>query len=436
MHDGPDPDRGAPSTSLTATRARRWIPGSATRFVLAALSALLAFVASEVLLRRFSPAGDPMHWMKVQATLPLRSVPSQHPPGLRLTVMPEPALPGLRGPITFTTNNAGFRGGWLAIPKPADEYRIFMVGGSTTETLTLDDRDAPTAVLERFLRARLPGRNVRVYAAAKSGDHSNHHLAMISQRLMHLQPDMVIVFLGINDVRAGAARVRYDEYEWDPLAPLGDPYMVAESKRLRFLALLRGAADEWQIARHVERVFTRWRADPSRVDRMTPPTFDELLRWFNHTGRTLPTDIALRCRIAREKPMVDRPPAEDLEGFRANVRSMIGAVQANGARAVLVTQKTTWDDPIDPRLQRWLWMNAVGAVRYPTSAMAAAMAHYNEETRRAAQQASAGLYDFARAVPGTAELFYDDVHFTIEGARVFGEGLGEVVLREIAASGR
>ena len=57
----------------------------------------------------------------------------------------------MKGPNVFTTNNMGFRGDELTMPKPANEFRIFMVGGSTTECLYLDDSKALTRVLQNEL---------------------------------------------------------------------------------------------------------------------------------------------------------------------------------------------------------------------------------------------------------------------------------------------
>ena len=120
---------------------------------------------------------------------------------MRLVTEPEDGLPGVKGPNVFTTNNMGFRGDELTMPKPANEFRIFMVGGSTTECLYLDDSKAITRVLQNELNQQpLNNLTVKVYNAGKSGDAIDDHCSMIVQRIVQLQHDMIILFAGINDL--------------------------------------------------------------------------------------------------------------------------------------------------------------------------------------------------------------------------------------------
>ena len=95
-------------------------------------------------------------------------------------------------------NEYGFRGDSVIVPKPKEEYRIFMVGGSTTECLYIDD----SLAVNKQLQDRLLDKNAKVYGAGKSGDDTPDHLAMIGHRILHLDPDMIVLFCGINDLRS------------------------------------------------------------------------------------------------------------------------------------------------------------------------------------------------------------------------------------------
>jgi hypothetical protein len=55
-------------------------------------------------------------------------------------------------------------------------------------------------------------------------------------------------------------------------------------------------------------------------------------------------------------------------------------------------------------------------VRYREADLDAAMEHYNDAMRRAAAASGAPLFDLARAIPKSADFFYDDVHFNVAGA--------------------
>src|SRR5262249_34797705 len=156
----------------------------------------------------------------------------------------EDGLPGMKGPNVFTTNNMGFRGDDLIMPKPANELRIFMVGGSSTECLYLDDARTITRVLQDKL-SREPANNltVKVYNAGKSGDAIDDHCSMIVHRIVHLQPDVIILFAGINDLTRSMRN--YDYLHYLPDTP---------PDRFRYLKYL---ATESQIVRRFYYLFNR-----------------------------------------------------------------------------------------------------------------------------------------------------------------------------------
>ena len=350
--------------------------------VLALLSLGATLLAVELLLRLFHPFPDPLVRMKrvVPVSWPGTGyVPSAYPPHARNRVHSEPGLPGMDTlPRTFSTNGLGYRGDSLAMPKPAGEVRVFMVGGSTTECVFLDDREAVTRRLQDRLRAAYPGLDVRVYGAGKSGDRSWDHVAMVSQRIAHLQPDAIVVFAGINDLFAGAN---------------GRDYLMRDTARPPTLkVLLAEAATEFQLPRLVLRAFSR--VDPSEVD--------------------IRSEYRRLSARARALPLADGPPREDVRPYEENLRTLAGVARAQGARVLFMTQASTWNAR-DPRPGEWHWM--VGTrVRYREADLDAALERYNDAMRRAAAASGAPVFDLARSIPKTADFFYDDVHFNVAGA--------------------
>jgi len=350
--------------------------------VLALASLLGTLLVVEVLLRLFHPLPDPLLADKrvVPVAWPGSAyVPSAYSPHFLKHVHADPGLPGMDTlPRTFSINNLGFRGDSLAIPKPPGEVRVFMVGGSTTACVFLDDRETVTRRLQDRLRAAYPGLEVRVYGAAKSGDRSWDHVAMVSQRIAHLQPDVIVVFAGMNDLFAGAN---------------GRDYLMRDTAQSPTLGgLLTQAATELQLPRLVVRAFSR--SDPGAVD----------IRGEHRR-------LAAR---ARALPPANRPPRENVRPYEENLRTLAAVARAQGARMVFMTQATTWNSR-DPRPSEWHWM--VGTrVRYREADLDAAMERYNEAMRRAGAASGAPVFDLARSIPKSADFFYDDVHFNVVGA--------------------
>ena len=100
---------------------------------------------------------------------------------------------------TITINNYGFRGDDITKSKPADTYRIFMMGGSTMEgDLTADYQTIP-AYLEKKFSEKSLAKNVQVINAGCSSCHSYHETMKIKNKILEFEPDMIVVYDGWND---------------------------------------------------------------------------------------------------------------------------------------------------------------------------------------------------------------------------------------------
>ena len=96
-------------------------------------------------------------------------------------------------------NSGGFRiEGEVSMPKPPDEIRIFVVGGSTVVQGTTLADSIPGAI-EAALRADGWPR-ARVYNFGVTAFLSGQELSLLVHRLAYLQPDLVIAYDGGNDL--------------------------------------------------------------------------------------------------------------------------------------------------------------------------------------------------------------------------------------------
>ncbi|MBM4246763.1 MAG: SGNH/GDSL hydrolase family protein [Deltaproteobacteria bacterium] len=111
-----------------------------------------------------------------------------------------------------STNAQGLRHDRPIEDKPAGRFRIVCVGDSVTFGYRIplvfpdapehyDRNDAPYAGrLERMLRAQYPGRDVEVIALAVPGFTSFQGRLLLEQTIGWLEPDVVILSFGFNDV--------------------------------------------------------------------------------------------------------------------------------------------------------------------------------------------------------------------------------------------
>lgn len=144
----------------------------------------------------------------------------------------------------FSIGSQGYRGRDVTMPKPPGEYRIAWVGGSSTmDTDIAKDSDTACARLETMLRES--GFNARVINAGTPGWTSYESLLNFHLRLKYLQPDLLIVGDGWNDlttrVVSPVAYYTSDNGGAKAGAPVRFP-LCERSTILRTLRILTGKA--------------------------------------------------------------------------------------------------------------------------------------------------------------------------------------------------
>jgi lysophospholipase L1-like esterase len=109
---------------------------------------------------------------------------------------------------TVTINSHGFRGEELGQGKMDDEeYRIFVLGGSALYGIfaTSDNTTIP-GYLQEFYNEFTTDRDVRVINAGVNGHESFAETYIMKNKIIDLDPDLIIVFDGWNDLGAPLER--------------------------------------------------------------------------------------------------------------------------------------------------------------------------------------------------------------------------------------
>ncbi len=366
--------------------------------LLATVSLAAVLLGAEIALRVFAPFPDPyggLDRLKVNQYIRF-----EYPRHYAAVTEAENGLPGVSGRNHFTTNNMGLRGGDLVQPKPGDEYRVFLVGGSTFECFYLDDRDEIGRVLEDALPPMPGGRRAKVYNAGLSGAASDDHVALISQRLVHLEPDLIVVQAGINDLTRSIFGFDYLHFV-DPSLAAGRPWY----KRL---------AMHSQLVRRLHRLKTRMTPDARTLQESRP----------------LVTNYAGQIGLQRTGLPATSPPRTDEHSYAANLRSIAGVARVHGFGLAFVTQQTTWNSPVDPGARDWSWMRYRDGVTYGEREMDAAMERLNDTMRAVGAENGVPVFDLAAWLPKSLDYFYDDCHFNTAGAAEAGKRLAGFIAGE------
>ena len=354
----------------------------------------LVFLTVDVVLRIVAPFPSPY---SDPALLTVnRYIRFEYPRNYAAVTEAESGLAGVSGRNRFTTNNMGFRGGELVRPKPPGEFRVFLVGGSTFECFYLDDRDEIGRVVQNALPVAPDGRAAKVYNAGLSGAASDDHIAMIGQRIVHLEPDLIVVFAGINDLTRSIFGFDYLHYV--------DPNVHGR-------AWYKRVAMTSQIVRRLHRLKTRMTPDARTLQESRP----------------LVSNYAGRAGLQRTGAVADNPPRTDEGSYARNLRSVVGIARNNGIRLVFMTQPTTWNSSVDTQARERSWMRYRDGVTYREADMDAAMERLNDTMRAVAAKSGLPVCDLARRLPKSLEYFYDDCHFNIAGALETGMQLADFI---------
>jgi lysophospholipase L1-like esterase len=291
---------------------------------------------------------------------------------------PPPGSPA--GPH-IVINDRGFRGGPIAVPKPAGTIRVIVLGGSVVFDIHANHGEV------EVINAGVPG-----HASADS-------LGRLATQIWMLQPDEVLLVHGWNDLKL-LGRVDPDHPLLERIAPY-DP-------RADPLQNDRGFLD--RLLSHSQ-VYVKLRT-----------------RWF--LARTNP---GIEGALDGGGKGIERDWAWGERQFRLDLALLAEACRAIGARPVFVTEASLATPDATEEARRRIEYDYVG-FDHPTLVRAYAL--FNDAVREVGRSRGVPVLDLDRALSGRPELFADHVHTTAAGSRAYADAAAAFVAAELDAAPR
>ncbi len=391
-------------------RARPWLVNS----TLALVSVSATFAIAEFALRITTPP--------LPVVLHLLHTPNQ----TTKFVPHRGIMPGVTYETSnFTTNAAGLRGD----PVPNDQrLRILAIGGSSTEALFLDDKDAWPHVMQEELTAKL-GRPVWVGNAGKSGLNTFSHATQFYFQLPELQPKIAVVTAGINDlnqcISGGLQAVR------DNASAIRKEHYFDGYQQHVFQQVLTDRPDlRWRVTQLIDKAWQRWVEPPRTIQ-------------FDHAVQDEAGAFYIGQRLRRiNAAKLDTPPdiSECVNAFSYNLKLIAAMARKNHVTLLFVTQGSLYRADLTPDEEELLWFGAKDAnpfgekppaEYYTAAAMAQMLGEYNRATINVCAAEHVACWITDEHVPKTTESYYDDVHLNIQGSRTLGKSLAAFLARII-----
>jgi len=272
-------------------------------------------------------------------------------------------------------NSLGYRNDELSLEKPNGVYRIVVLGGSSTYDVSIKDNAKTfTAQLEKLLKEDYGYENVQVINAGVPGYNSWEMLVNLEFRVLDLDPDLVIIYEGTNDVHARL--VEPSAYRGDDLGRR-QVWQAPHVPLWEHSALLRILSRAMNITRQV-----------SVDDFVSAPTY---VSWPFESR--LDEDNLDPAEILKQNPPIY---------FRRNLENMVAIAKKHDVQILF----STW--AYSPNL------NDYASKDY--------YQHGFQENNNVVKEVSADqqipLFDFAEVMPQDAEYWADGRHVNEVGALV------------------
>lgn len=264
-------------------------------------------------------------------------------------------------------NSLGFRGPEISVPKPPGTFRIACLGGSTTfGTYSSSDETTWPAFLQQKIQQRCPHLRVEVINAGVPGYRLAESRINLLQRVVPIDPDLVIVYHACNDISSQQARA------------FGSQSQIASQPMIG----------------------TQWLTRHSLL-------FDKLAK-----------NIRIMQTPATEPHRRDRLPDSAVRTYRQHLESLLAECRDRNIPAALCTMATQFRADQPENIQR----KAAGTALYYNEYLSVeglihAYRTFNEALQTVAEEHRLPSADLVAAVPGQSRYFGDSVHFTDAGCR-------------------
>lgn len=345
---------------------------------------LVVFILLEVLLRIY----DPFRF-RIKANRIILPVNQEE-------IIENRINPKLDSVITVTRNSLGFRG--PDTPHQFSEYvSIITVGGSTTECHFLSDQKTWPSLLGKYLGQYFE--KTWINNAGFDGHSTYGHQVLLDDYIKKLKPDFVVFLTGVNDI----------EYE-------GPSYFDKLNIKNTYPDLAHFLYNNSEVINVAVNISRGARA-----------------KKFNNTTQEMKIPGSMGNLLMTQKEINDRLVIQEkfLEGYVERISALIDTCKLNNILPVFITQPGLYGKGVDSITGVNLTMAKVED-GMNGELLESLLGLYNNKVIDVCRTKAIPFIDLAAMMPKNSLYYYDQTHFTNEGAELVAR-LVEEKMRDILA---
>jgi len=383
--------------------------------ILVVVSIAIALTFVEIILDRTQPGSDKvLHFVNTPNTV------------MRFKPAPD-IMPGIEyEQSAFSVNNIGLRGDDYT---PDTEKHIVVVGGSSVEALYVDDGDAWPYVLQKNLNQFAKKRKYWVGNAGRSGLNSIGNYIQLLYIIPEIQPDLVIVQMGINDLNAclsgnkQALKYAHENLIW--------PDFIDEYKAKVFNKI------NLSIQPAQPKIVTLIQGINKNQTILTKPNKHHEYYVVQDTSGEF-YEIQRKRRQAASILNIKPNITECLAYYKKNIERMILFASKNETEIIFLTQGALYRENLNRNESDLLWFGSVNTgffdktapkEYYSANIMRQLLDEYNHTLLELCQRYDLRCLNTDQVLSKTIDHYYDDVHLNTLGSRKLGKVLTDFLMK-------
>ena len=315
-------------------------------------------------------------------------------------------MPGFTGVQNISTDALGFRTTKkIDYQNKGNAYRVFTIGGSTTEEIYTDDQKTWSALLESQLAKSL-GKDVEVINTGFAGLRAPHHYKTL-EHILRYKPDAAIFLMGIND--------------WN--------HHIKTAIRSQEIAQDKAAKDAGQPPIQ--------RSSQENIDIFQTFDLTKSILWKS-IQRVIGKKIVIKNDGAyyyNQNHSMNRQDWRRVEinevtaKYSDSVAQIIALCKKASIQCLFVNQPTAYQPDISADLTRRLWMTPPNeSYSVDLTDMRRIASTYNKWLLQRAPQNSC---DLSTALTASTDYLIDDCHFNPRGSAVVASKISQCLTNQL-----